>query len=164
MKRFSIAVEVGKPRAKRRKVKAADKMVMAETLARCVDRNFLDSLTEAGMCLDSYIDSLNHIWAYSERGQYDLAIEMMYVLAMAIDDDSEVILEQIIMPDPDLTEIFLDYFGEYITDGYMIDRIIARCTDDEDSVYEYSNEEPEEKIYDVEYEEVKEFFKKDEEV
>ena len=162
MKRFSIAVEVGKPRAKKRQEKAADKMVMAEVLARCVDRNFLDSLTEAGMGFDSYVDSLNHIWAYSERGQYDLAIEMMYVLAMAIDDDAEVILEQIIMPDADLTEMFLNYFGEYITDGYMIDRIIARCEPAEDSLYE-DDKEPEEQLYDVHYEEVKDFFKKEDE-
>lgn len=162
MKRFSIAVEVGKPRGKKRKDKAIDKMVMAEALARCVDRNFLDAITAAGMGVDSYVDSLNHIWVYSDRGQYDIAIEMMYVLAMAMDEDSKVILDQIIIPDSDLTEMFLDYFGEYITDGYLIDRIIARCTPEDDSLCEEA--EPEEQLHDIHYEEVKEFFKKEDEV
>ena len=162
MKKFVFEIGVGRPVvAKGKKRKPADKMKTAEAIARIVDKNLLDSVAEAGRTLDSYVDSLNHIWAYSDKGHYTLAIEMMHVMCLALDKDSSIILEEVIMPDTDMIEYFLDYFGEYITDGYLVDRIIARCEPEDDSLCE---EEKEEEVYDINYEEVKEFFKKEDEV
>ena len=163
MKRFGIALEVGKSKEfADRKQKAADKMKTAEALARMVDRNLIDAVAEAGKTLDSYVESLNHIWSYSDKGNYKLAIEMMHVLCMALDKDASIIVEEIIMPDYVMTEMFMDYFGEYITDGYLIDRILSRAeaaccvAEDEDD----DNEEKEE-LFDIHYEEVKGFFDKE---
>ena len=162
MKRFGIAIEVGRPKAMKRKIKATDKSEMAEALANVIDKNLVDATFAAGRSLDSYVDSLNHIWGFTDRGDYDIAMEMMYVLAMALDHDSKVIMEFIIMRDAELTEAFLDYFGEYITDGYIIDRIIARSQAVEDSLEDVDDDEEKQEVYDIHYEEVKEFFKEGE--
>lgn len=160
MKRFGIAIEVGRPKVAGKKVKATDKFERAEALANVIDKNLVDATFAAGRSLDSYVDSLNHIWGFSERGEYDIAMEMMYVLAMALDHNSKVIMEEIIMPDAGLTEMFLDYFGEYITDGYIIDRIIARSQAVEDSLDDAKDDDEEnQELFDIHYDEVKEFFK-----
>lgn len=160
MKRFVLEIGAGRPEAVKGKAqRPADKMKMAEALARMVDKNMLDAITVAGKTLDSYVDSLDHIWAYSDKGHYKLAIEMMYVMCLALDKDSSIILEEIIMTDSELTEYFLDYFGEYITDGYMIDRIIANCEPDEG--YLSDDDEEKEELHDIHFDEVKEFFRKE---
>ena len=56
-----------------------------------------------------------------------------------------------------------DYFGEYITDGYIIERIIANCEPDEGYLSD-DEEHEEEVLHDIHYDEVKEFFKKEGEV
>lgn len=164
MKRFVLEIGAGRPAAVKGKMqKPSDKVKMAEVLARMVDKNLLDAVSAAGKTLDSYVDSLDHIWAYSDKGDYRLAIEMMHVMCMAMDKDSSIILEEIIMPDLELTEYFLDYFGEYITDGYIIERIIANCEPDEGYLSD-DEEHEEEVLHDIHYDEVKEFFKKEGEV
>ena len=97
MKRFVLEIRAGRPAAAKGKMqKPSDKVKMAEALARLVDKNLLDAVSAAGKTLDSYVDSLDHIWAYSDKGDYRLAIEMMHVMCMAMDKDSSIILEEII--------------------------------------------------------------------
>ena len=163
MKKYGFAIEVGRiPENVGRKKKDMDKVKVAETLARVVDEHLCTALFVTEMSFDSYVDALNHIWAYTDREQYKLAIEMMHVLCLAMDKDSTTILEEIIMPDAVLTEAFLDYFGEYITDGYIIERILERSEKEDDSVCD--KDEEEQKLFDVHFDEVKEFFKKEDDV
>ena len=47
-------------------------------------------------------------------------------------------LEGVIYPDEDAAKIFLDYFNEYIADGYVVERLLqeGRADDDPDYVQE----------------------------
>lgn len=59
MKRFVLEFGAGRPEAVKGKAqRPADKMKMAEALARMVDKNLLDAVAAAGKTLDSYVDSL----------------------------------------------------------------------------------------------------------
>ncbi|MEI3504463.1 MAG: hypothetical protein V8Q42_12755 [Anaerovoracaceae bacterium] len=41
-------------------------------------------------------------------------------------------LEGVIYPDEDAAKIFLDYFNEYIADGYLVDRLLQESGADEE--------------------------------
>ena len=57
----------------------------------------------------------------------------IYLLALLLDEDAKEMLEGVIYPDEEAAKIFLDYFNEYIADGYVVDRLLQESGADEDT-------------------------------
>ena len=91
-----------------------------ELLARVVDDKLYVSMMDLGMERE-YATELNRIWDLVEDEAWDDAKEVLYSLAVLLDDDAKFILEHMVYPKKDGIYYFLDYFCEYLADGRIID-------------------------------------------
>ncbi len=108
-----------------------------EALARMTDRFLSDAVNETELDFNAYVDALYEISNHTDKGDYDTAIELTYLLALMLDEDVKSMIEGVIYQDEDAARIFLDYFNEYIADGYVLERMIQESgSDDEEPIQE----------------------------
>ena len=129
MKKVGFTIEFGR---KEEKPKHSEKFENGiEALARMADRCLTEAVRNTELDFNTYIDALYEVSEFADDGDYEMAIEMMYLIALILDQDVKTVIEEVIYPDRAATEIFLDYFNWYIADGYVIERSIQRsCKSD----------------------------------
>ena len=130
MKKVGFTIEFGKTEEKER---GKNFVSGIEALARMTEKRFSDAVHDTGLEFDAYVDALDEISSYTDEGDYETAVELIYLLALLLDEDAKEMLEGVIYPDEDAAKIFLDYFNEYIADGYVVDRILQESGADEES-------------------------------
>lgn len=131
MKKVGFTIEFGKKDEEKDRGKNFAEGVKA--LARIADQRFSDATRAIGLEFSAYTDAIVEISNHTDDGDYETAIELMYFLALILDRDIKDTIENIIYPDEVATEIFLDYFSEYITAGYVIEDIIGEEGSEEEN-------------------------------
>lgn len=137
MKKVGFTIEFGKTEDE--KERGENFVSGIEALARMTEKRFSDAVNDAGLELDAYVDALDEISSYTDEGDYETAVELIYLLALLLDEDAKEMLEGVIYPDEDAEKIFLDYFNEYIADGYVVDRLLQEGRTDDDPGYVQEN-------------------------
>lgn len=137
MKKVGFTIEFGKTEDE--KERGENFVSGIEALARMTEKRFSDAVNDAGLELDAYVDALDEISSYTDEGDYETAVELIYLLALLLDEDAKEMLEGVIYPDEDAAKIFLDYFNEYIADGYVVDRLLQEGRTDDDPGYVQEN-------------------------
>ena len=117
MKKVGFTIEFGKTEDE--KERGENFVSGIEALARMTENRFSDAVNDAGLEFDAYVDALDEISSYTDEGDYETAVELIYLLALLLDEDA--------------AKIFLDYFNEYIADGYVVDRLLQESGADEDT-------------------------------
>ena len=107
--------------------KSEDVREYVETLARIVDHLLSDAAAEKGINDDAYADALRMIGEYTDQERYDVAFDLMFMLSSILDRDAQMIMESLNEISEDATEIFLDYFSEYIEDWYVIEGLLKEA-------------------------------------
>ena len=130
MKKVGFTIEFGKTEDE--KERGENFVSGIEALARMTEKSFSDAVHDTGLEFDAYVDALDEISSYTDEGAYETAMELIYLLAMLLDEDAKEMLEGVIYPDEDAAKIFLDYFNEYIADGYVVERLLQECSTDEE--------------------------------
>ena len=115
MKKVGFTIEFGKTEDE--KEHGENFVSGIEALARMTEKRFSDAVHDAGLEFDAYVDALDEISSYTDEGDYETAVELIYLLALLLDEDA--------------AKIFLDYFNEYIADGYVVDRLLQESGADE---------------------------------
>ena len=133
MKKGGFTIEFGKTEDE--KERGENFVSGIEALARMTEKRFSDAVNDAGLEFDAYVDALDEISSYTDEGDYETAVELIYLLALLLDEDAKEMLEGVIYPDEDAAKIFLDYFNEYIADGYVVDRLLQEGRTDDDPGY-----------------------------
>ena len=110
-----------------------------EALARMTEKRLSDAVNDAGLEFDAYVDVLYEISTHTDEGDYETAVELIYLLAMLLDENVKEMLEGVIYPDEEAAKIFLDYFNEYIADEYVVERLLKEDRADDDPGYEQEN-------------------------
>lgn len=136
MKKVGFTIEFGKTEEKER---GKNFISGIEALARMTEKRLSDAVNDAGLEFDAYVDALDEISAYTDEGDYETAVELIYLLAMLLDEDAKEMLEGVIYPDEEAAKIFLDYFNEYIADEYVVERLLKEDRADDDPGYEQEN-------------------------
>ena len=111
---------------KRKECKTNNLRETMELLARVVDDKLYVSMMDLGMERE-YATELNRIWDLVEDEAWDDAKEVLYSLAVLLDDDARFILEHMVYPNKKGIHFFFDYFCEYLSDGRIIDYQIYRA-------------------------------------
>ena len=111
---------------KRKECKTNNLRETMELLARVVDDKLYVSMMDLGMERE-YATELNRIWDLVEDEAWDDAKEVLYSLAVLLDDDAKFILEHMVYPKKDGIYYFFDYFCEYLADGRIIDYQIYKA-------------------------------------
>ena len=137
MKKVGFTIEFGKMEDE--KERGENFVSGIEALARMTEKRFSDAVNDAGLEFDAYVDALDEISTHTDEGDYETAVELIYLLAMLLDEDAKEMLEGVIYPDEDAAKIFLDYFNEYIADGYVVDRLLQEGRTDDDPGYVQEN-------------------------
>ena len=137
MKKVGFTIEFGKMEDE--KERGENFVSGIEALARMTEKRFSDAVNDAGLEFDAYVDALDEISSYTDEGDYETAVELIYLLALLLDEDAKEMLEGVIYPDEDAAKIFLDYFNEYIADGYVVDRLLQEGRTDDDPGYVQEN-------------------------
>ena len=70
---------------------------------------------------------------YADESLYEVAIEMIMQNAKLLNEDAYKLIEELIYSDCEVTEIFLEYYHEYIEYGYVLENILEEVLDEEDS-------------------------------
>lgn len=133
MKKVGFTIEFGKTEDE--KERGENFVSGIEALGRMTEKRFSDAVNDAGLEFDAYVDALDEISSYTDEGDYETAVELIYLLALLLDEDAKEMLEGVIYPDEDAAKIFLDYFNEYIADGYVVDRLLQEGRTDDDPGY-----------------------------
>ena len=129
MKKIGFTIEFGKTEDE--KERGENFVSGIEALARMTEKRFSDAVYDAGLEFDAYVDVLYEISAHTDEGDYETAVELIYLLAMLLDENAKEMLEGVIYPDEEAAKIFLDYFNEYVADGYVVDRLLQESRADE---------------------------------
>ena len=137
MRKVGFTIEFGKMEDE--KERGENFVSGIEALARMTEKRFSDAVNDAGLEFDAYVDALDEISTHTDEGDYETAVELIYLLAMLLDEDAKEMLEGVIYPDEDAAKIFLDYFNEYIADGYVVDRLLQEGRTDDDPGYVQEN-------------------------
>ena len=132
MKKVGFTIEFGKTEDE--KERGENFVSGIEALARMTEKRFSDAVNDAGLEFDAYVDALDEISSYTDEGDYETAVELIYLLALLL-EDAKAMLEGVIYPDEEAAKIFLDYFNEYIADGYVVDRLLQEGRTDDDPGY-----------------------------
>ena len=130
MKKVGFTIEFGKTEDEKERGKNFVSGI--EALARMTEKRFSDAVHDAGLEFDAYVDALDEISTHTDEGDYETAVELIYLLALLLDEDAKEMLEGVIYPDEEAAKIFLDYFNEYIADGYVVDRLLQESGTDEE--------------------------------
>ena len=107
----------------RSKKEPEDMIEFIQILAKVADRIMAKAVAEKGMDSDVYVEALQMIGGYTDQEQYDVAFDLMVMLASFLDEDAQRILEN----DKDAKKVFLEYFSEYIEDWYVIERLLGHA-------------------------------------
>ena len=137
MRKVGFTIEFGKTEDE--KERGENFVSGIEALARMTEKRFSDAVNDAGLEFDAYVDALDEISSYTDESDYETAMELIYLLALLLDEDAKAMLEGVIYPDEDAAKIFLDYFNEYIADGYVVDRLLQEGRTDDDPGYVQEN-------------------------
>ena len=137
MKKVGFMIEFGK--TEDGKERGENFVSGIESLARMTEKRFSDAVHDTGLEFDAYVDALDEISTYTDEGDYETAVELIYLLALLLDEDAKAMLEGVIYPDEEAAKIFLDYFNEYIADGYVVDRLLQEGRTDDDPGYVQEN-------------------------
>ena len=117
MRKVGFTIEFGKTEDE--KERGENFVSGIEALARMTEKRLSDAVHDTGLEFDAYVDALDEISSYTDEGDYETAVELIYLLALLLDEDA--------------AKIFLDYFNEYIADGYVVDRLLQESGADEDT-------------------------------
>lgn len=137
MKKVGFTIEFGK--TEDGKERGENFVSGIEALARMTEKRLSDAVNDAGLEFDAYVDVLYEISAHTDEGDYETAVELIYLLAMLLDENVKEMLEGVIYPDEEAAKIFLDYFNEYIADEYVVERLLQEGRADDDPGYEQEN-------------------------
>ena len=116
MRKVGFTIEFGKTEDE--KERGENFVSGIEALARMTEKRLSDAVHDTGLEFDAYVDALDEISSYTDEGDYETAVELIYLLALLLDEDA--------------AKIFLDYFNEYIADGYVVDRLLQESGADEE--------------------------------
>lgn len=130
MKKIGFTIEFGKTEDE--KERGENFVSGIEALARMTEKRLSDAVNDAGLEFDAYVDVLYEISAHTDEGDYETAVELIYLLAMLLDENAKEMLEGVIYPDEEAAKIFLDYFNEYIADEYVVERLLQESGADEE--------------------------------
>ena len=131
MKKVGFTIEFGKTEDE--KERGENFVSGIEALARMTEKRFSDAVRDAGLEFDAYVDALDEISTHTDEGDYETAVELIYLLALLLDENAKEMLEGVVYPDKDAAKIFLDYFNEYIADEYVVDRLLQESGEDEEA-------------------------------
>lgn len=95
-------------------------METMELLARVVDEKLYAAMFNLDMEM-AYPKVLDDIWDHVDEEDYDKAKEVLYSLAVLLDDDARFVLEHMVYPDRRGVYYFFEYFCEYLADARIID-------------------------------------------
>ena len=137
MKKVGFTIEFGK--TEDGKERGENFVSGIEALARMTEKRLSDAVNDAGLEFDAYVDALDEISSYTDEGDYETAVELIYLLAMLLDENVKEVLEGVIYPDEEAAKIFLDYFNEYIADEYVVGRLLQEGMADNDPGYVQEN-------------------------
>ena len=101
MKKVGFTIEFGKTEEKER---GKNFVSGIEALARMTEKRFSAAVNDAGLEFDAYVDALDEISSYTDEGDYETAVELIYLLALLLDEDAKEMLEGVIYPDEDTGE------------------------------------------------------------
>ena len=99
MKKVGFTIEFGKTEDE--KERGENFVSGIEALARMTEKRFSDAVNDAGLEFDAYVDVLYEISAHTDEGDYETAVELVYLLAMLLDENVKEMLEGVIYPDFD---------------------------------------------------------------
>ncbi|MBR5316140.1 MAG: hypothetical protein IKU44_05045 [Firmicutes bacterium] len=108
-----------KRKAKRRE-KEHELMETMELLARVVDDRLYDAMADLGEA-SAYAKKVHNVWNQVEDEEYEKAKELLYSLAVMLDDDAAFILDHMVYPNKNGVYYFFEYFCEYLADARIID-------------------------------------------
>lgn len=108
-------------------------METMELLARVVDEKLYAAMFNLDMEM-AYPKVLDDIWGHVDEEDYDKAKEVLYSLAVLLDDDARFILEHMVYPNRRGVYYFFEYFCEYLADARIIDYQLCEAEDDEELV------------------------------
>ena len=131
MKKVGFTIEFGK--TEDGKERGENFVSGIEALARMTEKRLSDAVNDAGLEFDAYVDVLYEISTHTDEGDYETAVELIYLLALLLDENAKEMLEGVVYPDKDAAKIFLDYFNEYIADEYVVDRLLQESGEDEEA-------------------------------
>ena len=120
-------------------------------LARITDREMIKSAKEKQIETFVYVDVLNRIREYADKGQYDVAHDMLLQVASILEADAKTLIESLPLLDDDAVAAFMEYYAEYIVDEYVIDILLEIPEDEEEW-----EEVPLEDVIDEAYRKIKE--------
>ena len=104
-------------------------METMELLARVVDEKLYAAMFNLDMEM-AYPKVLDDIWGHVDEEDYDKAKEVLYSLAVLLDDDARFILEHMVYPDRRGVYYFFEYFCEYLADARIIDYQLCEAEED----------------------------------
>lgn len=113
--------------------KENEMMKSMELLAGVVD----EKLYEAILPLDlekPYTRVLDAIWTHTENLDYDKAKEVLYSLAVLLDEDAGFILKHMVYPRKKSMQYFFWYFSEYLADARILDVMFAEAEAEDEIV------------------------------
>ena len=108
-------------------------METMELLARVVDEKLYAAMFNLDMEM-AYPKVLDDIWDHVDEEDYDKAKEVLYSLAVLLDDDARFILEHMVYPNRRGVYYFFEYFCEYLADSRIIDLQFSEAEDVEELV------------------------------
>jgi len=108
-------------------------METMELLARVVDEKLYAAMFNLDMEM-AYPKVLDDIWGHVDEEDYEKAKEVLYSLAVLLDDDARFILEHMVYPDRRGVYYFFEYFCEYLADARIIDYQLCEAEDVEELV------------------------------
>ncbi len=108
-------------------------METMELLARVVDEKLYAAMFNLDMEM-AYPKVLDDIWGHVDEEDYEKAKEVLYSLAVLLDDDARFILEHMVYPDRRGVYYFFEYFCEYLADARIIDLQVSEAEDVEELV------------------------------
>ena len=108
-------------------------METMELLARVVDEKLYAVMFNLDMEM-AYPKVLDDIWGHVDEEDYEKAKEVLYSLAVLLDDDARFILEHMVYPDRRGVYYFFEYFCEYLADARIIDYQLCEAEDVEELV------------------------------
>ena len=53
------------------------------------EKRFSGAVNDAGLEFDAYVDALDEISTHTDEGDYETAVELIYLLAMLLDEDAK---------------------------------------------------------------------------
>ena len=108
-------------------------METMELLARVVDEKLYEAMLNLDMEM-AYPKVLNDIWDYVDEENYEKAKEVLYSMAVLLDEDARFILEHMVYPSRRGVYYFFEYFCEYLADARIIDYQLCEAEEVEELV------------------------------